>query len=94
MANQEQRNILKRGVEIWSKRSLHKRLHKGSYRFSKLFVLFALLGLGMACRLVTPAEDSVTLSGCYQITFLGLPRIRIQFPPGAIWWKSNPAHRI
>lgn len=45
--------------------------NKCSYHLNKIFVLFVLMGLGMACRLVTPAGDTVTLSDCYQITFLG-----------------------
>ncbi|HEX6270591.1 MAG TPA: DUF3060 domain-containing protein [Anaerolineales bacterium] len=45
--------------------------NKCSYLLSKIFVLFALLGLSAACSLLTPAGKSVTLADCYQITFLG-----------------------
>lgn len=39
----------------------------------KLLVLVSLLGLGMACKLVTPAGDNnVTLSDCYRVSFLGV----------------------
>jgi hypothetical protein len=44
------------------------------FRWGKLFFLLgALLGLSIACRLIAPAAgETVTLPGCYQVTFLGM----------------------
>jgi len=39
--------------------------------FNRIFVLFMILSLCMACTPITPSFESVTLSECYKITFLG-----------------------
>ena len=64
------------------------------YPFKKSFVIFALLGLSMACKLVTPVQKPVILADCTKSPFLDLHKALIGFRPGAIWWKSNPAHTI
>ena len=47
-------------------------MHTGNgFRSNKVILLTTLFVLLMACSLVTPAGDRVTLSGCYQVTFLG-----------------------
>jgi hypothetical protein len=40
--------------------------------FKQAILLLAWLGFSMACSLLTPVQESVTLDGCYQITFLGM----------------------
>jgi hypothetical protein len=37
----------------------------------RIFILLVLLSAGIACRFVVPSEETVGLSGCYQVTFLG-----------------------
>jgi hypothetical protein len=41
-------------------------------QLKQLFIVMALLGLSMACNLITPSgATTVTLSDCYQVSFLG-----------------------